>query len=108
MDAHIEFARADLSNTSVLDTASGEVLYEIKTTFDRDLEHNAGRFTTSLIDGEGAMVAVWQPKWAKEPSRVTVRGQTIPLIEWLTFTSGLTTCARYLRLWHHMADPSCL
>ena len=90
MAARLEFTTSDPANTAVVDPGTGSVLFEIKTALDRGAQPGAGRFTTSVVDArEGNVAAVWDRKWAREPDRVTVRGETKLMTEWLRFNSKL-------------------
>ena len=90
MNAQANFSTGDPANAKVVDVASGTTQYTIKTSFNRDATVETGKVVTTIVDVQGATVAEWKRKWGREPSRVTIRGQTTLLLDWIVPSSSFS------------------
>ncbi|KAI0767449.1 hypothetical protein C8Q74DRAFT_1172399, partial [Fomes fomentarius] len=77
----VSFLNDDPMNSDVVNSATGERLYDITTPF------TLGRSKTTLRDGQGQVVAVYTRGWRE--NSVTYLGQTRDVSDWLQKTLAL-------------------
>ena len=91
-DSHgktISFLRDDPLDSSVIDAASGEMLYEISTAH-RKLQHD----TTTIRDARRfeEVAATWEHR-AVRYDTITIRGEISKLSDWLSKRGVFSRCA---------------
>lgn len=75
---NLKFLTNDPLNTSVSDSANGNVLYSIKTPY-----RFVAKRTTTIADAQGETIAVFQRRWGIGANRITFAGETKPASQWL-------------------------
>ena len=73
---NIGFVSSNPLNSTIVDTSTGATLYVTSTPF------KFGKRTTTLYNGQRQVVAVYKRRWGHD--RVTIRGETRQLSEWLS------------------------
>ena len=100
MNMNFTFLSENVHNTTIVDGSTNEVLVEVSTL------SGPGRNTTTITNTDGEAIGVYERNWRSD--KVTLRGQTMNLHEWmpkswvynrcvLTFRcpSGIVTIGRH-------------
>ena len=82
MSINLTFPSRDIHNTTVVDGDTNEILFEI------DTPSGFGSRTTTITDPIGKVVGVYERRLGAD--RVTVRGRTMKLGDWMPSTSIFT------------------
>ena len=77
MDMNFTFLSNSIHNSTIVDGATGTVLFNVTT------PESIGKRTTTVTNSFGEIVAVYKRKWGPSADQVTIRGETVGLHEWL-------------------------
>ena len=82
MSIDLDFLSTNIRNTTVVDSATGEVLFDIST------PSGLGSRTTTIKDDLGKIVGEYERHWSGD--RVTVGGKSMKLSDWMPRSSLLS------------------